>query len=121
MNLEGSYLISKPKTDWVMRKSKMTKKRPKLAIFYFWELPKRLGIGFGTCQQCFAKGYKVSDPSLFIRLDMYEIQYEIQYHIQYAIQLIVDPLRVRSAFKSSPQFQTLLTSMASVVPGGTSS
>ena len=25
----------------------------------------------------------VSDPSLFIRLDMYEIQYEIQYKIQY--------------------------------------
>ena len=25
MNLEGSYLISKPKTDWVMRKSKLPK------------------------------------------------------------------------------------------------
>ena len=70
MNLEWSYLISKPKTDWVMRKSKMTKKRPKSAIFYFWELPKRLGIGFGMCQTFFAKGSKVSDPSLFIRLDM---------------------------------------------------
>ena len=70
MNLEGSYLISKPKTDWVMRKSKITKKRPKSAIFDFWELPKRLGIGFGMCQTFFAKGSKVSDHSLFIRLDM---------------------------------------------------
>ena len=66
IHLEGSYLISQPKTDWVMRKSKMTKKRPKSAIFYFWEL----GIGFGTCWTFFAKGSKVSDPSLFIRLDI---------------------------------------------------
>ena len=49
---------------------------PKSAIFYFSELPKRLGIGFSMWQTCFAKGPKASDPSLFIQLDMQEIQYE---------------------------------------------
>ena len=61
MNLEGSYLISKPKTDWVMRKSKITQKHPKLAIFDIWELLKRLGIGFGMCQIIFATGSKLLD------------------------------------------------------------
>ena len=36
----------------------------------------RLGIGVGMCRTFFAKGSKVSDPYLFIRLDMYEIEYE---------------------------------------------
>ena len=56
---------------------------PKSAIFYVLEL---LGIGFGTWQNFFTKGPKVSDPPLFFWLDKYEIQYGIQYEIQFEIQ-----------------------------------
>ena len=46
MNLEGSYLVSKPKTDWVMRKSKITKKHPKSAIFFILGAAEKAGYRF---------------------------------------------------------------------------
>ena len=52
------------------------------------ELPIGLVICFGMCQTFFAKRSKVSDLSLFIRLDMYDIQYEIQYETSFVEEIL---------------------------------
>ena len=58
MNLEGSYFISKLGYVEVKNDHKNTLNRPFVTF------------GFDMCQTFFAKGSKLTDPSLFIRLDM---------------------------------------------------